>query len=40
MAEVCIKQGNNQKAADIYRKLSLQNPSKSAYFAAKIDQLK
>jgi hypothetical protein len=40
MAEVWIKQGHNEKAADIYRKLSLQNPSKSAYFAAKIDQLK
>ena len=40
MAEVWLKQGHNDKAADIYRKLSLQNPSKSAYFTAKIDQLK
>jgi hypothetical protein len=40
MAEVWVKQGNNEKAAEIYRKLSLQNPSKSSYFAAKIDQLK
>ena len=40
MAEVWIKQGNNEKASEIYRKLSLQNPSKSSYFAAKIDQLK
>jgi hypothetical protein len=40
MAEVWIKQGNNIKAIEIYEKLSLQNPSKSAYFAAKIDQLK
>jgi len=39
MAEVWKKQGNNQKASDIYHKLSLLNPSKSAYFAAKIDQL-
>ena len=40
MAEVWLKQGHNEKAAEIYRKLSLQNPSKSSYFAAKIDQLK
>lgn len=39
MAEVWIAQGNNEKAAEVYRKLSLQNPSKSAYFAAKIHQL-
>jgi hypothetical protein len=40
MAEVWAKQGNREKATDIYNKLSLLNPSKSAYFAAKIDQLK
>lgn len=40
MAEVWLKQGNNTKAAEIYHKLSLQNPSKSSYFAAKFDQLK
>ncbi len=40
MAEVWIKQGNREKARDIYTKLSLNNPDKSAYFAAKIDQLK
>jgi hypothetical protein len=39
MAEVWAKQGNRQKAIAIYQKLSLQNPDKSAYFAAKIDQL-
>ena len=39
MAEVWAKQGNRQKASDIYRKLSLLNPAKSAHFAAKIDQL-
>ncbi|HUR11632.1 MAG TPA: hypothetical protein VM012_09710 [Flavitalea sp.] len=39
MAEVWAKQGNRQKASDIYRKLSLLNPAKSSYFAAKIDQL-
>lgn len=36
MAEACIVQGKKQKAIEIYQKLSLQNPSKSAYFAAKI----
>ncbi len=39
MAEVWAKQGNIRKAEDIYRKLSLLNPDKSAYFAAKIEQL-
>lgn len=39
MAEVWIKQGNREKAREIYGKLSLQNPSKSSYFAAKIEQL-
>ncbi|MFM2146495.1 MAG: hypothetical protein RL732_1331 [Bacteroidota bacterium] len=39
MAEVWLKQGNKEKALEIYRKLSLHNPSKSHYFAAKIDQL-
>ncbi|WP_346239432.1 hypothetical protein ABDK00_006935 [Niabella insulamsoli] len=40
MAEVWAKQGNIQKAIGIYKKLSLQIPGKSAYFAAKIDYLK
>jgi hypothetical protein len=40
MAEVWEKQGNVEKAREVYRKLSLLNPSKSSYFAAKIDQLK
>lgn len=40
MAEVWEKQGKPEKAIAIYRKLSLINPSKSAYFAAKIDHLK
>jgi hypothetical protein len=40
MAEVWIKQGNKEKAIEIYKKLSLQNPHKNAYFAAKIDYLK
>ncbi|MGZ5135745.1 MAG: hypothetical protein ACXWCG_11365, partial [Flavitalea sp.] len=40
MAEVWIKQGNKEKAIDTLEKLSLLNPSKSHYFAAKIEQLK
>ncbi len=40
MAEVWIKQGKTARAMAIYKKLSLLNPSKSHYFAAKIEQLK
>ena len=40
MAEVLVKQQNNQKAIEIYNKLGLQYPSKMAYFAAKIQALK
>jgi hypothetical protein len=40
MAEVWEKQGNITKAIDIYSKLSLLDPPKSAYFAAKIEDLK
>ena len=40
MAEVWLRQGNREKAIEIYNKLSLLNPSKRAYFAAKIDSLK
>ena len=40
MAEVLLQQGKNHKAIEVYKKLSLLNPSKNAYFAAKIDQLK
>lgn len=39
MAEVWIKQGNMAKAKEVYQKLSLSEPSKSAYFATKIDEL-
>ena len=38
MAEVWLRQGNRSKALEVYNKLSLQNPSKKAYFAAKIEQ--
>jgi len=40
MAEVWEKQGNRDKAWETYEKLSLLNPGKSSYFAAKIEQLK
>ncbi|MBL7747379.1 MAG: hypothetical protein JNM19_08150 [Chitinophagaceae bacterium] len=40
MAEVWEKQGNSAKAIDIYTKLSLLEPAKSPYFAAKIEDLK
>ncbi len=40
MAEVLAQQGKAGKAIEVYKKLSLLNPSKIAYFAAKIEQLK
>ncbi|HMC98998.1 MAG TPA: hypothetical protein VKH37_02565, partial [Ferruginibacter sp.] len=40
MAEVLVRQGKLGRALEMYQKLSLMNPSKSAYFAAKIEQLK
>ncbi len=40
MAEVLVKQNKRDKALEIYEKLSLLYPSKNAYFAAKIQQLK
>ena len=39
LAEIHIKQGRLDKAIEIYRKLSLQNPEKKTYFAAKINHL-
>ena len=40
MAEAYILQNKQAKAIDIYNKLSLLNPAKSAYFATKIESLK
>ncbi len=40
MAEVLEMQGKPEQAIEIYEKLSFNNPSKSAYFAAKIEKLK
>jgi len=39
MADVLMKQHKTDKAIEVYEKLSLINPSKSTYFAAKIDSL-
>lgn len=40
MADVLLKQGQVDKAIQLYIKLSFLNPEKSAYFAAKIQELK
>jgi hypothetical protein len=40
MAEVFIQQGKIIQAKEIYLKLSLLNPTKSIYFADKIELLK
>jgi hypothetical protein len=40
MAEVWIRQGQPDKAVEVYNKLSLLNPSKSSYFAGLIESLK
>jgi tetratricopeptide (TPR) repeat protein len=39
LAEIHVKQGKYDKAIDMYRKLSLRNPQKSAYFARKIETI-
>lgn len=39
MAAVYALQGKKEKALEMYRKLSLQNPEKSAYFAKKIEDI-
>jgi len=40
MASVLEKQGKNDKAIELYKKLSFLNPHKSLYFAGKIKNLK
>ena len=40
LANIHLKQGNTEKAIEIYRKLSLKFPEKSSYFAARIEKLK
>jgi tetratricopeptide (TPR) repeat protein len=40
LAEVYLKQGLDDKAIEVFKKLSLLDPSKSAYFAARIREIK
>ena len=40
LAEVYVQQGLRQKAVTVFEKLSLLDPSKSAYFAARIREIK
>lgn len=39
MAQIYLKQGNKDKALQIYRQLLADNPKKSVYFAARIREL-
>ena len=39
MAKIYLKQGNKDKALQIYRQLTALNPKKSAYFADRIREL-
>jgi len=39
LADLYIKQGKYDKAIEMYRKLSLRNPQKNAYFARKIEEV-
>lgn len=39
LAEVYAKQGKKEKAIEMYQKLSLLNPEKNTYFAARIEKL-
>lgn len=39
LAEILERQGKHDKAIEMYRKLSLRNPQKKAYFARKIEEL-
>jgi hypothetical protein len=39
LADILVKQGKHDKAIEMYRKLSLRNPHKNAYFARRIDEI-
>ena len=39
LAEIYLKQGKYDKAVEMFKKLGLRNPEKSAYFAAKADEI-
>ncbi len=40
LANIILQQGHKQKALEMYEKLILKNPEKSAYFAALIEKIK
>ena len=40
LADLLAYQGNNNKAIEMYMRLSLHIPEKSDYFAAKIEKLR
>lgn len=39
LAEIYLKQGKHDHAIEMYKKLSLRNPQKNAYFAARIEEI-
>ncbi len=39
LAEIYLKQGKRDHAIEMYKKLSLRNPQKNAYFAARIEEI-
>ncbi len=39
LAEIYEKQGKHDQAIEMYKKLSLRNPQKNAYFAARIEEI-
>jgi len=39
LADIYIKQGRYDQAIEMYRKLSLRNPKKNAYFARRIEEV-
>lgn len=39
LAEILLKQGKHEQAIEMYKKLSLRNPQKNAYFARKIEEI-